>query len=103
MSRRGRGARCSERGFTLIEVIVVTAILSIAFSVAGLALSSGLGRAEDARASIGDAAFREAALRGEAVVAYSDSAHRDTPVLFLPDGRIVGDATARWLDSVGRR
>lgn len=83
-------SRCA--GFTLVELIVVVAVIAILFGVAGGAIASAFWVEVDptgwpARL---EAARARAVVEGRVVVAWPDSAHVDAPVLFLPDGRVVG-------------
>lgn len=81
-----------QSGFTLVELLVVTTLLAILYGVASGAIASALqaptGRDEwMARLEEGRA---RAVLEGRAVAVWPDSAHLQSPVLFLPDGRAVG-------------
>lgn len=81
-----------EAGFTLIELMVSMAIMGLVLGVATVALVPALD-------SAGAAASGQDRLRlsrwtaieeGRPLVVWPDSAHRDSPTLLLPDGRILG-------------
>lgn len=78
-------------GFTLVEVLVLLAVLGISLLVVSLTLPAVFGRDDPERWSErlleGQ---RRAVETGRPVVVQPDSAHRRAPVLFLPDGRAVG-------------
>ncbi len=76
-----------SRGFTLVEVIVVLTVLSIALSTAALSFPAARsGTAADSGAAVLEAARVRALQSGQAVQAGSAT----DPVLFLPDGRVIG-------------
>ena len=76
-----------SRGFTLVEVIVVLTVLSIALSTAALSFpAAGRGTAADSAAAVLEAARVRALHSGQAVKA----GNATDPVLFLPDGRAIG-------------
>jgi prepilin-type N-terminal cleavage/methylation domain-containing protein len=79
-------------GFTLLELIVVVTVIAILFGVAGGAIASAFSVEVDRTGWLArlEAARARAVVEGRAVVAWPDSAHVDAPVLFLPDGRVVG-------------
>ncbi len=85
-----RGAWSSPLGFTLLEVIVVLAILGLTFGVSALAFTSlKFPRESDLVRELRHA--RSDAIRtGRPVVIDSNHAPRTTHVLFLPDGRAIG-------------
>ncbi|HEV8400372.1 MAG TPA: prepilin-type N-terminal cleavage/methylation domain-containing protein [Gemmatimonadales bacterium] len=75
--------RCvHDRGVTLVELLVVLALLGLVFGVSGLALASLAEPRDSAAVSELRHARAEAIRSGEAVGADS--------VLFLPDGRAIG-------------
>ena len=85
MKVRGRG------GFSLVEVMVVIAVLSIALGLAAVAMPIGLAEAREDEA-LGRLRGRRAAAidEGRLDIVWPDSAHAVEPVLVLPDGRTVG-------------
>jgi prepilin-type N-terminal cleavage/methylation domain-containing protein len=98
-------ASTSRAGVTLVELIVAMAVLATGLAVATGALLSAVPRnaSEDAwevRLRRGQA---RALRTGERVVVWPDSAHREPPVLFLPDGRAVGVASDSVPSDVGRQ
>ena len=78
------------RGFTLIEVIVVVAVLGLTLAVAASAWWQ-LGEPSSGNAALAAARTR-AVLAGRPirVMVAGDSAIDSMPVLLLPDGRAVG-------------
>lgn len=85
-----RRAWCVDaRGFTLVETMVVLAILGMMVAMGGLAMVS-------LRPSPQDDAFRQLArARAEAIrtgerVVVTHHAGRATHIVFLPDGRALG-------------
>jgi prepilin-type N-terminal cleavage/methylation domain-containing protein len=83
-ARRGVG------GFTLLELIVSMAVISIGFGVAATAITRTADSSDDAWISELRARKSEATRTGRPMVAWHDSAQTIPPVLFLPDGRRVG-------------
>lgn len=92
---RPRDLRRGHLGFTLMEVIVVVAILGLVFGVSGLAFTS----LRAPRASVWVTALRHARAESirtgrpiRAVVPVNSGSERTAllAVLFLPDGRAVG-------------
>lgn len=87
-----RYAICTRCGFTLIEVLVSLAIMSILLGVVVGALFRSAVEAPGGGWVANLVEARSAAVRtGSAVVVWPDSASVDPPVLFLPDGRSVGE------------
>src|SRR5437016_7072745 len=86
---RNATAGTRNRGATLVELIVVVAIIGLVFGVSGLALSS----LRAPRESAGTAALRhartEAIRTGQPVRAMMTGTQHLAP-LFLPDGRAIG-------------
>lgn len=78
-------------GFTLIELIVALAIMSVSFAVVAIGISESLLADADPRdwTTQVAAARRQAVATGQLVV-LDDSASTGHTVLFLPDGRAVG-------------
>ena len=85
-----RGAWFATSGFTLLEVIVVLAILGVTLAVSSLAFTSLKAPRESDRARELRRARSKAIETGRPVVTDSNHAPRTTQVLFLPDGRAVG-------------
>jgi prepilin-type N-terminal cleavage/methylation domain-containing protein len=84
------GARLPPRGFTLVEVVVVVAILGMIAGMSGLAFVTlrTPGESELVRELRG--ARAEAIATGRPVITGSNHAPRTAHVLFLPDGRAIG-------------
>lgn len=77
-------------GFTLVEVIVVIAILGITLGVSGLALASLKAPRESEVVRQLRRSRENAILSGIPIHTVMNHAPRTTHVLFLPDGRAVG-------------
>lgn len=75
-------------GFTLLELIVVMAVMAVGFAVATVAISRAPAGTTEGWATQVARAKRLAALRGHPVVV-ADSTGRGSIVL-LPDGRAAG-------------
>jgi len=88
--RAVRGAPLLPRGFTLVEVIVVVAILGLIAGMSGLAfVSLRSPRASERVRDLWRA--RAAAIQtGRPVIAGDNRVPRTAHVLFLPDGRAIG-------------
>ena len=83
-----------QQGFTLLEVIVVVAILGLVFGMSGVALASLRAPRASARVMALRKARAVAILGGRPARAILDSGGFRSPFvtpLFLPDGRAVGD------------
>ena len=77
-------------GVTLVELIVVLAILGLVFGVTGLALTSlKAPRMSDSVRALAQARV-EAIRTGRPVTAGAHHTPLIEPVLFLPDGRAIG-------------
>ncbi len=85
-----RGAPLFPRGFTLVEVIVVVAILGLVAGMSGLAFVGLRSPRESERVRDLWRARAAAIQTGRPVIAADDHAPRPTHVLFLPDGRAIG-------------
>jgi prepilin-type N-terminal cleavage/methylation domain-containing protein len=85
---RGRGA-AGPRGSTLIELVVVLAILGLLLGVSALGLWSLRHTPEDERLARIASARREALQRGSVVTIGADDSGR--VLRFLPDGRAIGN------------
>ena len=84
------GARLSPRGFTLVEVIVVVALLGLIVGMNGLAFVGLRAPRESNLAGELRRARREAIQTGRPVSTGGAHAPFTTHVLFLPDGRAIG-------------
>jgi len=85
-----RGAPLLPSGFTLLEVIVVVAILGLTVGMTGLAFVSLHAPRESDQLRELRRARAEAIETGRPVITGSHRAPRTTQVLFLPDGRAIG-------------
>jgi len=86
----------SRAGVTLVELIVAMAVVATGLAVATGALLSAVPRSasEDAWEARLRRAQMTAVRAGERMVVWPDSAQREPPVLFMPDGRAMGAANA---------
>ena len=82
-----RTTRC---GFTLLEVIVVLAIVSLTLGVSGVALVSLRAPHESARVRALHQARETAIHTGRPVSVDRTTVRGMAPTLFLPDGRALG-------------
>jgi prepilin-type N-terminal cleavage/methylation domain-containing protein len=85
-----RRARLPLRGFTLVEVIVVVAVLGLIAGMSGLAFVGLRSPRESERVRDLRRARAEAIRTGRPIVTESNGAPRTAHVLFLPDSRAVG-------------
>jgi prepilin-type N-terminal cleavage/methylation domain-containing protein len=85
-----RGARLPPRGFTLLEVIVVVAILGLIVGMSGLAFVALRAPLQSELVHELSRARAEAIKTGRPVVSGNNRAPRTAHVLFMPDGRAVG-------------
>ena len=85
-----RGARLPPRGFTLLEVIVVVAILGLIVGMSGLAFVALRAPLQSELVHELSRARAEAIQTGRPVVSGNNRAPRTAHVLFMPDGRAVG-------------
>lgn len=85
-----RGAWFHRSGFTLLEVIVVLALLGLLLGVSALSFASLKAPREADRDRELRYARSEAVQTGRPVVTGDNHARRTTHVLFLPDGRAIG-------------
>jgi len=90
IQRLVRGAWSSPLGFTLLELIVVVAVLGITLGVSALAFTSLKTPRESDVARELRWARSEAIRTGRPVVTGGNHTPRTTHVLFLPDGRAIG-------------
>jgi len=86
---KGNVGRGTRDGYTIIELIVVLAILGLVLGISGLALASLKAPRESERVRALREARTEAIRAGKPVrtVMYHSP---PTTVLFLPDGRAIG-------------
>jgi len=80
----------SPRGFTLVEVIVVVALLGLIAGMSGLAFVGLRSPRESERVRDLWRARAEALQTGRPVIAGDNRGLRTAHVLFLPDGRAIG-------------
>ena len=85
-----RGPRSHSSGFTLLEVIVVMAVLGLITGVTALAFVSLRAPRESDIARELRRARTQAIQTGRPVITGKNSAPRTAYVLFLPDGRSIG-------------
>jgi len=79
---------CPSPGTTLIELVVVLAILGLLLGISGLALASLRPTAGDVRQAAIASARRDALQRGTAITIAADDS--GGMLRFLPDGRAIG-------------
>jgi len=84
------GARLTPRGFTLVEVIVVVAILGLIAGMSGLGFVGLRSPRESERVRDLWRARAEAIQTGRPMIAEDNRGLRTAHVLFLPDGRAIG-------------
>jgi prepilin-type N-terminal cleavage/methylation domain-containing protein len=87
MRKEGRWWR---DGYTLLEVIVVLAIMGLMAGVSGLALASLKTPRESEWLRALRQARAEAIRTGRPMRIEDHRARRTAPILFLPDGRAIG-------------
>jgi len=85
-----RGTQLLPEGFTLVEVIVVVAMLGLIAGMSGLAFLGLRSPRESERVRDLWRARAEAIQTGRPVIAGDNRALRTAHVLFLPDGRAIG-------------
>jgi prepilin-type N-terminal cleavage/methylation domain-containing protein len=85
-----RGARSRPSGFTLLEVMVVMAVLGLITGVTALAFGSLRAPRESDVARELRRARSQAIRTGRPAVTVVNHALRTTHVLFLPDGGAIG-------------
>ncbi|MCC7131645.1 MAG: prepilin-type N-terminal cleavage/methylation domain-containing protein [Gemmatimonadales bacterium] len=91
--------RASARGFSLVELVVVLALMTALTAVVGFAAAGGAGaRGRPEISSLGRAR-RTAIASGQPVTVYLLDTVADirVPVRMIPDGRVIGDG----IDPVG--
>jgi prepilin-type N-terminal cleavage/methylation domain-containing protein len=85
-----RGGRSCPSGFTLLEVIVVIAVLGLILGMSGLAFVGLRAPRESDIARELRRARNQAIQTGRPVITGNNRAPRIAYVLFLPDGRAIG-------------
>ena len=86
-----RGAWSQSAGFTLVELIVVIAIIGLMAAISGVAIASLRLPRESEEVAMLHHARAQAIATGVPVWAVGNHSPRTThPVLFLPDGRAIG-------------
>lgn len=80
-----------NRGVTLVELLVVIALIGIMTSVAAFGMRASVFGATSRRVSVFDAQRRAAILKGVPIVGSVPTDTGDIePMTFLPDGQVVG-------------
>ena len=94
MRHRGAvpGRPLALSGFTLVEVTVVVAVLGLIMGMSALAFGTLRMPRESATVRALRGARSKAVRTGRPVFIEDSGVPRTTPVLFLPDGRGLGDA-----------
>jgi prepilin-type N-terminal cleavage/methylation domain-containing protein len=77
-------------GFTLVELIVVIAVIGMMAAISGVAVATLKLPRESAEVAVLRSARAQAILTETSVRAVSNPAPRTPHVLFLPDGRAIG-------------
>ena len=91
------------RGITLLELIVALALLTVILGVSGLAVASLRPPPQSEQLRALRQARTQAIRSGAPVQAVMHNAPRSTHLLFLPDGRAVGDSVDPLTGRFGAR
>jgi prepilin-type N-terminal cleavage/methylation domain-containing protein len=85
------------RGVTLVELMVVLAVLGVVAGISGLAMASLRPPVETELSGVLQRARGTAVRQGRTVTVVREDG---TKVLFLPDGRVIGSGVDPWSGQV---
>jgi prepilin-type N-terminal cleavage/methylation domain-containing protein len=85
------------RGVTLVELMVVLAVLGVVAGISGLAVASLRPPVEAELSARLQRARGTAVRQGRAVTVVGENG---TKILFLPDGRVIGSGVDPWSGGV---